>query len=66
MGFLTLFPLQIRPISVSSSNHGTYHISPDRYLRDEYDYGKNGKLVAEKFINYFPPLEKAWTPLYYY
>ena len=65
---LILFPLQIRSISVSSSNHETYRISPDRSLQDEYDYGENvgiGKLVAEKFLNYFPPLEKAWTPLYY-
>ena len=64
---LILFPLQIQPVSVSSSNHGTFSISPDRSLRYEYDYGEKvgiGKLVAEKFIN-FPPLEKVWTPLCY-
>ena len=39
--YLFSIPDQKRPFSVNSSNYGKYRISPDRALRDEYDYGEN-------------------------
>ena len=57
-----LVPHPNTAISVISPSYGTCHISMDRYLRDEYDYGENvviGSLVTEKLANYFPYLEKT-------
>ena len=39
--YLFSIPDQKRLFLVNSSNYGKYRISPDRSLRDEYDYGKN-------------------------
>ena len=53
--YLFSIPDQKRLFSVNSSNYGKYRISPDRSLRDEYDYGKNvgiEQLVTEKSWNY--------------
>ena len=49
-------------ILVISLSYRMCHISTDRYLRDEYDYGENvgiGSWVTEKLSNYFPYLEKT-------
>ena len=39
--YLFSIPDQKWPFSVNSLNYRKYHISPDRSLRDEYDYSEN-------------------------
>ena len=64
--YLFSIPDQKRPFSVNSWNYGKYRISPDRSLRDEYDYGENVGiewLLMEKNRKFSYHLECSRPPL---
>ena len=64
--YLFSIPDQKRPFSVNSLNYGKYCISPDRSLRDEYDYGENVGmewLLMEKNRKYSHHLECSRPPI---
>ena len=64
--YLFSIPDHKRLFSVNSSNYGKYRISPDRSLRDEYDYGENvgiESLLMEKNRKYSFHLDCSRPPL---